>query len=334
MGAVRFVVVRDGRRVWRGFAPAEPEQPIRAQDLSMCVCAASELSPFPRAAEGSMATAPCLILPLVVERKWPYFLRGDYCGSCADTAFTGIWVTPDLRRASKMPAEALPWQLRRNPCFGSAGCAARGCGYAAAAGASARAQICQSAADMDAPSEPLSKPRRSAISICRRAAIPTACNRTPSPPSPPILAESKPQSKRTRPRSPAHKATVRPPFLLIADGAEPMARAEFLCGVFGKSGQTKDSAVFVLTNLPPGKYGVAILDVNGGKTADDADAGPAADRHRLEAGWLFRQHPRKRQDTMPRGSSIAPATLKPSRRITMPGCITAKPSLSPLPWTS
>jgi len=65
----------------------------------------------------------------------------------------------------------------------------------------------------------------------------------------------------------AAQATVRPPFLLAAEGPEPLARAEFLCGVFGKSGQTKDSAVFVLNNLPPGKYGVTILDVSGGKTA-------------------------------------------------------------------
>ncbi len=63
------------------------------------------------------------------------------------------------------------------------------------------------------------------------------------------------------------QATVRPPFLLTAEGTEPLARAEFLCGVFGKSGQTKDSAVFVLPNLPPGKYGVVILDVNGGAAA-------------------------------------------------------------------
>ncbi len=60
-------------------------------------------------------------------------------------------------------------------------------------------------------------------------------------------------------------AAARPPFLLTADGPEPLARAEFLCGVFGKTGQTPDSAVFVLTNLPPGKYGVVILDVSGGK---------------------------------------------------------------------
>jgi hypothetical protein len=46
---------------------------------------------------------------------------------------------------------------------------------------------------------------------------------------------------------------------------EPLPRAEFLCGVFGSSGQTKDSAVFVFTNLPPGKYGVAIVDASGDK---------------------------------------------------------------------
>jgi hypothetical protein len=63
------------------------------------------------------------------------------------------------------------------------------------------------------------------------------------------------------------KATVRPPFLLTADSSEPLARAEFLCGVFGKTGQTKDSAEFVLPNLPPGKYAVTILDVSGGKQA-------------------------------------------------------------------
>ena len=63
------------------------------------------------------------------------------------------------------------------------------------------------------------------------------------------------------------QAAIRPPFVLTVEGAQPLERAEFLCGVFGKLGQTKDSAVFVLNNLPPGKYGIAILDVTGGKTA-------------------------------------------------------------------
>ncbi len=57
------------------------------------------------------------------------------------------------------------------------------------------------------------------------------------------------------------QATVRPPYLLKAEGKEPLARAEFLCGVFGKTGQTGNSAVFVIPNLPPGDYGVVILDV-------------------------------------------------------------------------
>jgi hypothetical protein len=62
------------------------------------------------------------------------------------------------------------------------------------------------------------------------------------------------------------QASARPPFILTADGPEPLARAEFLCGVFGKTGQTTNSAVFVLPNLPPGKYAVTILDISGGKT--------------------------------------------------------------------
>jgi hypothetical protein len=62
------------------------------------------------------------------------------------------------------------------------------------------------------------------------------------------------------------QATPRAPFLLKAEGTAPLAHAEFLCGVFGAQGQTKDSAVFQLSNLPPGNYGIAILDVNGAKT--------------------------------------------------------------------
>jgi hypothetical protein len=59
------------------------------------------------------------------------------------------------------------------------------------------------------------------------------------------------------------QAKLRPPFLLQAEGKEPIARAEFLCGVFGKGGQTGSSAVFVIPNLPPGDYGIVIMDVSG-----------------------------------------------------------------------
>jgi hypothetical protein len=61
------------------------------------------------------------------------------------------------------------------------------------------------------------------------------------------------------------KAAARPPFLLEAEGAAPIASAEFFCGVFGSKGQTRDSAVFSLNNLPPGKYGVVILDAPSSK---------------------------------------------------------------------
>jgi hypothetical protein len=57
------------------------------------------------------------------------------------------------------------------------------------------------------------------------------------------------------------QATARLPFLLKAEGTAALERAEFLCGVFGPQGQTSDSAVFVLSSLPPGNYSVAILDV-------------------------------------------------------------------------
>jgi hypothetical protein len=53
---------------------------------------------------------------------------------------------------------------------------------------------------------------------------------------------------------------ARPTFLLKAEGTAPLERAEFLCGVFGAQGQTRDSAVFIIPNLPPGNYGIVTLD--------------------------------------------------------------------------
>src|SRR5438270_1417688 len=56
-------------------------------------------------------------------------------------------------------------------------------------------------------------------------------------------------------------ATPRSPYELKAEGTAPLARAEFLCGIFGAAGQTANSTEFVIPNLPPGTYGIAILDV-------------------------------------------------------------------------
>jgi hypothetical protein len=63
------------------------------------------------------------------------------------------------------------------------------------------------------------------------------------------------------------QATPRQPFLLKAEGPAPIARAEFLCGVFGAQGQTANSAEFVIPNLPPASYGLVTLDVISSKGA-------------------------------------------------------------------
>lgn len=57
----------------------------------------------------------------------------------------------------------------------------------------------------------------------------------------------------------ASQATLKAAFLLDAD-AQPNQRSEFYCGVFGKNGQTADSAAFYFDNLPSGKYAVVLLD--------------------------------------------------------------------------
>ncbi|HZQ66990.1 MAG TPA: hypothetical protein VFA68_00615 [Terriglobales bacterium] len=61
------------------------------------------------------------------------------------------------------------------------------------------------------------------------------------------------------------QATARPPFLLKAEGTGPLERAEFLCGIFNKNGQTSNSAVFIIPNLPPATYAIDALDVPGPK---------------------------------------------------------------------
>lgn len=61
------------------------------------------------------------------------------------------------------------------------------------------------------------------------------------------------------------QATVTSVFLLEADGTAPLPHAEFYCGLFGKNGQTPGSAIFDFNNLPPGKYGVALLEATSPK---------------------------------------------------------------------
>jgi hypothetical protein len=133
--------------------------------------------------------------------------------------------------------------------------------------ASSSAQTCQSAADMDAAT-------RTALEATAKRYFEMAVhgdtaslkqNAIPSLAG--SFAGVEAAVKDNQAALTSAQATVRPPFLLSADGLQPLPHAEFLCGVFGRDGQTKDSAVFVLNNLPPGKYAVAVLDVSGGASA-------------------------------------------------------------------
>lgn len=61
-------------------------------------------------------------------------------------------------------------------------------------------------------------------------------------------------------------ATARPPYELEAQGTAPIARAEFLCGIFSATGQTANSTIITIPNLPPGNYGFVVLDVTTAKS--------------------------------------------------------------------
>jgi hypothetical protein len=65
--------------------------------------------------------------------------------------------------------------------------------------------------------------------------------------------------KSHEPNLAASQAALKTAFLLNAD-AVPNQPSEFYCGVFGKNGQTADSAAFYFDNLPSGKYAVVLLD--------------------------------------------------------------------------
>lgn len=54
---------------------------------------------------------------------------------------------------------------------------------------------------------------------------------------------------------------VRNVYLLDASGSAPLASAEFFCGVFNSPAKVAIS----LQNLPPGKYGMVIMDAQGAK---------------------------------------------------------------------
>jgi hypothetical protein len=71
--------------------------------------------------------------------------------------------------------------------------------------------------------------------------------------------------KERQPDLAGGQVTVNNAFLLDNEQGVPNTRAEFYCGVFGKNGQTANSAAFYLDNLPPAKYAVVLMDVTSPK---------------------------------------------------------------------
>jgi len=63
----------------------------------------------------------------------------------------------------------------------------------------------------------------------------------------------------------AAQPAVKNIFLLEEQGVAPDPHAEFLCGVFNKNGLTATGAAFYLDNLPPGKYGIVLIEATSSK---------------------------------------------------------------------
>jgi hypothetical protein len=123
------------------------------------------------------------------------------------------------------------------------------------------AQTCFTASDMDEPTRTalLNTAKRYFDMAARGDSATLRQNSIPSVAS--DFSGIETVVKDNQPNLSGAQATSRPPFLLKIEGTAPLAHAEFLCGVFGKVGQTADSAVFEIPTLQPGNYGVTILDV-------------------------------------------------------------------------
>lgn len=124
---------------------------------------------------------------------------------------------------------------------------------------SARAQSCQTSGDLDeatrtaitaAGQRYFDMAAKGDIASLRQSAIPSLGS---------DFAVIETSIKDHQPELAGARATVKSLFALES-GNPPAAHGEFYCGVFGKSGQTANSAVFFLDNLPTGKYGVVVFD--------------------------------------------------------------------------
>lgn len=71
--------------------------------------------------------------------------------------------------------------------------------------------------------------------------------------------------KERQPDLTGAQAILKNAFLLDNEQGTQNTREEFYCGVFGKNGQTANSAAFYLDNLPPAKYAVVLMDATSPK---------------------------------------------------------------------
>jgi len=127
----------------------------------------------------------------------------------------------------------------------------------------AHAQTCFTAGDMDEPTRAalegagkryFDMAARGDVASLKQNAIPSLAS---------DFSNIETAVKENQPNLSGVQGTVRPPFLLKAEGNAPPERAEFLCGVFGPSGQTANSAEFVIPNLSPGNYAIVMVDATG-----------------------------------------------------------------------
>lgn len=131
--------------------------------------------------------------------------------------------------------------------------------------AKTQAQSCQTSADMDAATRTaitnagqryFDMAAKSDVGSLKQSSIPSLAS---------DFGGIESLVKDRQPDLASAQATIKNAFLLDNDKAEPNVRAEFYCGVFGKNGQTANSAAFYLDNLPPAKYAVVLLDANSSK---------------------------------------------------------------------
>ena len=130
---------------------------------------------------------------------------------------------------------------------------------------SVRAQSCQTASEIDAAAKTAiqSAAQRYFDMAAKGDAASLRLNAIPSLAS--DFAGIEGTIKDNQPNLAGTQATIKSFFLLDASGAAPVPNAEFYCGVFGKNGQTANSAAFYLNNLPPSKYAVVLLDATSAK---------------------------------------------------------------------